>query len=312
MTDFNGFKGRAKRIDDIDLPKLGSLIGVGEDEIHAFLDAETKGKGFDSQGRPRILFERHIFYRRLSGSKRDLAVKQGLANPKPGGYGKESIQYSKLEKAMKIDVDAALESCSWGLAQVMGYNHVDAGYNSIDEFVLAMMDDEENHLWAAINFIKSNHLDDELQKHNWAGFARGYNGPNYRINKYDEKLAAAYAKWAKIKDTPYEDKEVLTQTPPLERPKTSTKVVKIETTKVAEIPGLDKSIFKSKQAWAAVGTFFTSLMATLSSPSVQIALLVLIACFAAFIVWDRRKKSQAQRNIKNAYPKPVVTETMEE
>ena len=49
MTNFNGFKGAAKRIEDIDLPRLGVQIGVGEDELHAFMDAETRGSGFDSQ-----------------------------------------------------------------------------------------------------------------------------------------------------------------------------------------------------------------------------------------------------------------------
>lgn len=70
MTDFNGFKGRAKRLDDIDLPRIGHRIGVGEDELHAFMDVETSGGGFDPQGRPKILFEPHVFYRNLTGAKR--------------------------------------------------------------------------------------------------------------------------------------------------------------------------------------------------------------------------------------------------
>ncbi|CAH2407467.1 hypothetical protein [Mesorhizobium ventifaucium] len=37
------FKGAARRLDDLDLPKLGARIGVGEDEIHAFLDVEPAG-----------------------------------------------------------------------------------------------------------------------------------------------------------------------------------------------------------------------------------------------------------------------------
>jgi len=38
-----------------------------------------------------------------------------------------------------------------------------------------------------------NALADELIRHDWAGFARGYNGPAFRQNRYDEKLSAAYA-----------------------------------------------------------------------------------------------------------------------
>jgi hypothetical protein len=50
---------------------------------------------------------------------------------------------------------------------------------------------------AFCGFIKSNKLDTHLRKHDWARFARGYNGPGYAENKYDEKLARAYAKHSK-------------------------------------------------------------------------------------------------------------------
>lgn len=197
------FKGAAKRLDDIDLPKLGAKLGVGEDELHAFIDVETRGSGFDEQGRPRILFERHKFYKYVPAAKRAQAVKSGLANKTPGGYGKESEQYGKLEKAMKIDAHAALLSCSWGLGQIMGFNHELAGYDTVESMVEAFKDDEESHLEASVNFILKTKLDDELRNHDWKGFAKGYNGANYAINNYDKKLADAYAKWKRIKDTPW-------------------------------------------------------------------------------------------------------------
>lgn len=197
------FQGPAKKLDDIDLPKLGYELGVGEDELHAFIDVETRGGGFDNLGRPRILFERHIFYRELPKEKRQAAVNAGLASKSPGGYGKESEQYGKLGRAMLIDKEAALRSCSWGLAQIMGFNHKLAGYATVDEMIEDFIQDEENHLAAAVRFIKAAGLDDELRGRNWAAFAKGYNGPNYRINRYDEKLTEAFAKWQRVKDTPW-------------------------------------------------------------------------------------------------------------
>lgn len=203
--NWNNFKGAAKRLDDIDLPTLGSKIGVGEDEIHAFLDVETRGSGFDSQGRPAMLFEPHVFYKYVPKNLRQRAVNQGLAYAKWGGkpYPKES--YTRLLKAIAIDETAALKSCSWGLGQVMGYNHEAAGYATVDAMVAAFMSDEENQLEAAINFIKKNKLDDELRRHDWAGFARGYNGPGYAKNRYDLKLAEAFKKWSRIKDIRFPD-----------------------------------------------------------------------------------------------------------
>ena len=58
------------------------------------------------------------------------------------------------------------------------------------------MESEVNQLKHMANFIKSANLLDELQRKDWAGFAKGYNGPQYAVNKYDEKLAAAYDKYA--------------------------------------------------------------------------------------------------------------------
>ncbi len=103
---------------------------------------------------------------------------------------------------MKINKEAALKSCSWGLGQVMSFNHKLAGYDSVVDMVEAFKDDEEHHLRASVNFIKNTGLADELRRHDWAGFARGYNGSGYRRNRYDEKLADAFAKWKRIKDTP--------------------------------------------------------------------------------------------------------------
>lgn len=203
MRNWNDFKGKAKRIDDIDLPKIGHQIGVGEDEIHAVMDVEAAGSGFDSKGRPRILFERHHFYRHVPKSKLDRAVREGLAVRKWSRATYNQDQYKLLERAMKIDERAALLSCSWGLGQIMGWNHNLAGYNTVEDMVQSFMEDEENHLQAMINFIVSADLDDELRRHDWAGFARGYNGAGYRKNRYDEKLANAFRKWQRIKDTPW-------------------------------------------------------------------------------------------------------------
>lgn len=198
------FKGKAKRLDDIDIPRLGALIGVGEDEIHAVMDVEARSSGFDDQGRPAMLFEPHIFWREMGpGAKRDKAQKMGLAYPawKPGAYPKDS--YPRLMAAMKIDQEAALRSASWGLGQIMGFNHNLAGYPSALAMVRDFLDDEEKHLAAMVQFIKSAKLDDELRRKDWHGFARGYNGPGYAKNGYHTKLAAAYSKWSKIRDTPW-------------------------------------------------------------------------------------------------------------
>jgi len=197
------FAGAARRLDDIDLPRVGALIGVGEDEIHAVLDVEAAGTGFDAQGRVKALYEPHKAYALSSGAKRAQLVSAGLAYPKWGQQPYPKDSYPRILKALAIDEAVALNSTSWGLGQIMGFNHAAAGYSSARAMVEAFAEDEEAHLEAMVRFIIANDLDDEIRRRDWAGFARGYNGSGYAKNAYDKKLAAAFAKWAKIPDTPY-------------------------------------------------------------------------------------------------------------
>ena len=199
------FVGKAKKLDDIDLPKIGKVIGVGEDEIHAILDTETRGTGFDSKNRPIILFEPHVFYKQLAAHKPEAlsrAMSEGLAYKSWGTKPYPRDSYPRLEQAILIEPELALRSASWGLGQIMGFNHSMAGYASAASMVEKFKDDEEDHLLAMVKFIIAAGLDDELRRHDWVGFARGYNGSGFAKNGYDKKLAAAYAKWMKIKDTP--------------------------------------------------------------------------------------------------------------
>jgi hypothetical protein len=204
MTDFRSFKGTARPLDDLDLPRIGYRIKVGEDEIHAVMDVEAAGGAWDSQGRPKMLFEPHRFYKNLTDAgARARAVAAGLAYPKWGEQPYPRDSYPRLIEAMKIDETAALKSASWGLGQVLGENFAMVGFDTVQAFVLGMLDDADAHLDAMVSFIISAHLDDEIRSHNWAAFARGYNGPQYAKNDYDTKLAKAFAKWSGIRDTPW-------------------------------------------------------------------------------------------------------------
>jgi hypothetical protein len=196
------FRGAAKRVDDIDLPRIGATIGVGEDEIHAVLDVEAAGSGFDDQGRLKALYEPHKAYALSSGAVRAQLVSRGLAYPKWGQQPYPKDSYPRILAAIAIDEDIALRSTSWGLGQIMGFNAGAAGYPSARAMVEAFVDDEEVHLEAMVRFIVANGLDDELRRRDWKGFARGYNGSG-QVDHYAGLLAKAFAKWAKIADTPY-------------------------------------------------------------------------------------------------------------
>lgn len=101
---------------------------------------------------------------------------------------------------MKINPAAALRSASWGLGQIMGFNHRTAGYPTAGDMVEAFCDTEAAGLEAMIRFIASEALDDDLRRHDWSGFARGYNGAGYAAHGYHTKLAAAFGRWQAIPD----------------------------------------------------------------------------------------------------------------
>jgi hypothetical protein len=201
---FTDFVGRAKRIENIDIPRIGRIINVGEDELHALMDVETTGSGFDRYGRPKALYEPHRAYRNSSGHTRQLLVNAGLAYERWGEKPYPKDSYPRIKEAMKIDRDVALMSTSWGLGQILAENYMDVGYDTPSDMVLAFMDDEENHLEAMVRFLIANNIDDDLAAHRWAVVARVYNGPKYAVHQYDVRLERAYAKWAKIPDTPFE------------------------------------------------------------------------------------------------------------
>lgn len=195
------FKGAAVKMQAEDIPAVADSLGVETAALRAVLSVETGGSGFDASGRPKALFERHYFYKFLANEpdKQSQAVSAGLAYPKwgekPYPKGSDAV-YAEINAACEIDLDAALRSVSWGLGQIMGNNHKMVGFNTAEDMVKNAMESEVNQLRQMAAFIKAAGLLDELQGKNWAGFAKGYNGPAYATNQYDAKLAAAYQKYS--------------------------------------------------------------------------------------------------------------------
>jgi len=189
------FTGKARPMTGMGMAKVCATLEVGEPEIWAVLTVETNGFGFLKDRRPLILFERHIFSKLTNGR---FDQHSDISNKNPGGYLGHEKEYPRLDKAMGLDQDAALKSASWGLAQVMGFNHQSVGFNTASSMVQAMVDDEDIHLESLAKFIKNNNnCRIGLQRRDWGTFAACYNGPNFSINQYDRRLAAAFEK-AKI------------------------------------------------------------------------------------------------------------------
>jgi hypothetical protein len=185
---------------DADFARAAKELNVEVAAIRAVAEVEASGSGFLPDGRPAILYEAHIFHKHSKGAHAAAKDRRGvkLSSPKwdRSLYGAAgAAQHDRLEDAARLNFDAAHKSASWGAFQILGENHIAAGHPTIQSFVEAMRSGAPAHLDAFVSFIKANKLDGALRSKNWAAFARGYNGPGYAANKYDVKMAQAYAKF---------------------------------------------------------------------------------------------------------------------
>ena len=101
-------------------------------------------------------------------------------------------EYKRLKLAKEIDEECALKSASWGMFQIMGFNHPLCGCKDVFEFVHKMSESHEKQLELMYYFMNNSGCLKELKAKDWAGFAKKYNGPGYAQNAYDQKLRNAY------------------------------------------------------------------------------------------------------------------------
>jgi hypothetical protein len=119
----------------------------------AFIEVESGGRGFDEKtGKLMIQFESHIF-------SKATGIPRSTSNQYKWDENKVDVQSKEWEafnEAFKINPEEAMKSTSWGLPQIMGFNHKQAGYESVG----AMLDDfkksELQQVIALIRFITAN------------------------------------------------------------------------------------------------------------------------------------------------------------
>jgi hypothetical protein len=188
------FVGTAAPLNAEGLARACGILGVGRAELRAVLAVEISGNGFLPDGRPKILFERHVFHRLTQG--RHSAEHPGISNPERGDYCGSAAEYGRLERAISLDHRAAFDSTSWGLGPIMGFNAVKAGCPDPEAMERGFAQGADAQVAAAARFIAASGAQAHLDAHDWAAFARVYNGPRFVENHYDEKLQRAYERSA--------------------------------------------------------------------------------------------------------------------
>lgn len=180
----------APAVTDTDIAVLASRLGCSAKQIKTVARVESGGSAFDDMGRPKILFERHLFHRLTNGQH---SVRP-FSNPKGGGYNEPS--WDKLTLAAGFDPDAAFASASWGKFQVLGTHWKALKYPSALELAYSTVTSEAAHYELLARYIEANGLKPALAKlstnpRDNEAFAKGYNGPAFKKFAYDQKLAVA-------------------------------------------------------------------------------------------------------------------------
>lgn len=166
------------------------------------LDLDGPGGFLDGPHLPKILFEAHVFDRETKGRFRASHPNLSSKGWDRALYIGGQAEYARLYRAMQLDREAALRSASVGGAQIMGFNHKLAGFDTVEAFWQAMRASERAHLDAFAAFIRNSGLLAALRKisvyhDDCKPFARGYNGAGYWRHDppYNVRIARAYKKW---------------------------------------------------------------------------------------------------------------------
>lgn len=172
--------------------------GVAAEALVAVSLVETGGRSLAAVGdrfEPLIRFEGHYFDRLLTGRLRETARLAGLAHPKAGRVRNPASQEARwrlLERAIALNREAAFASASWGLGQVMGAHWKALGFATAEAMAACARASVAGQLRLVARFLRIGGLDAMLTRGDAAGFARRYNGPAFRQNRYDIKIAAAW------------------------------------------------------------------------------------------------------------------------
>lgn len=185
---------QAPAVSPAEILAFATRLGGTTKQMRAVASVESAGSGFNEQGQPKALYERHYAWKRLR------ILLPLLSNPKPGGYtldaDKDGINdsWEKIADMAMRNPLVAFESASFGKFQVMGAWATKLGYPNAIEFAHSMVQSEAAHYEALVRYIEQFGLVHAFRALSTSPaacrpFAVGYNGRGQK--GYDTRLARA-------------------------------------------------------------------------------------------------------------------------
>jgi len=202
INTFKALRHGNKSLNEDDYLRCAAELRVDIATVKAVESVESGGNGFNNDGTVKIKFEGHVFWDEIDEitGNPETVTGEGTADllyPTWTDKFNKQNQWDRLRRAMQINEEAALKSASYGLFQIMGFNHLSCGFPDVKTFVEFNKQNEGNQLLLFGRFCLNTGLYKHLQNKDWTAFAKGYNGPGYKKNKYDTKLTSAYKKFSR-------------------------------------------------------------------------------------------------------------------
>lgn len=183
-----------------DIAQAAETLKVDEAVIWTIHDVESSGDPF-IDGRPAILFEPHRFSRstnhRYDTSHPSISSRSWNRKLYPRA---QEGRYRQLIMAVRLDVDAAFMSASYGAFQILGENWKVCGAISPWSFAWKQAQTEGDQLEALVRFVEGTRLVTALRKcrpgdpDSCIPFVGGYNGTGFRSNRYHIRFAEGLAR----------------------------------------------------------------------------------------------------------------------
>lgn len=180
-----------KRITDSQIHELAQKAGWDYAVLNAIISVESGGIGFASDtGKIIIQFE-PVWFRKK-------APYAPSGKWSVNGVERQSQEWTAFNDAFRINPDAAMESTSIGMMQVMGFHWKALGFDSVGAMWDYAKESEANQIDLAIRFCKNNSkLDLAIRNKDFPTIAYYYNGAGYKKYNYDSRLLNAWLKYKK-------------------------------------------------------------------------------------------------------------------
>lgn len=195
---------------------IAKTIGVSYAAFMAFIEVESNGKGFVN-GKIVLQFEPSYFKKTYAAWRKATANTVWLNN----GVGNQTVEWKAFNDAYNVNADAAMQSCSIGMGQIMGYHFKRLGFKTVGEMwdfakgydcITKTYDNnrgEYNQVILIARFIKTDPVllktlqKPKLTMSDFDTIAKRYNGAYYKElavkigrEPYDKSMFRAYNKYA--------------------------------------------------------------------------------------------------------------------